>query len=140
VLSTNAFIGRADKPTDDDLCQALGPAKPFWDRLIADLAVEYNVADLEWKSYSRKAGWSLRISRGKRTIVWMSPLENRFQVTFILGDKAMQAARAGKLSASLQKILDESKKYPEGTGVRLDIEKQKDLAAVKKLAAVKLAN
>jgi hypothetical protein len=38
------------------------------------------------------------------------------------------------------KALDEAPKYPEGTGLRLVIKGKKDIAAVKKLAAVKIAN
>ena len=38
------------------------------------------------------------------------------------------------------KIMDEAPRYPEGTGVRLEIKARKDLAVVKKLAEVKLAN
>jgi hypothetical protein len=36
--------------------------------------------------------------------------------------------------------LDEAPHYAEGTGVRLIVKAQKDLAAIKKLALIKLAN
>jgi hypothetical protein len=61
-------------------------------------------------------------------------------VAFVLGDKAVEAARQSKLPKAVMKIIDEAPRYPEGTGVRLEIAARKDLAAVKKLAAVKLAN
>jgi len=37
-MAPNAFIGKMDRPTDAELGKALGPAKPAWDELIADLA------------------------------------------------------------------------------------------------------
>jgi hypothetical protein len=38
------------------------------------------------------------------------------------------------------KLLDEAPRYAEGTGLRLMVKGPKDLAAIRKLALVKLAN
>jgi hypothetical protein len=61
-------------------------------------------------------------------------------VAFILGDKAVQAARGSKLPQRVVKILDAAPRYPEGTGVRLEIKKPKDIEIMKQLAAIKLAH
>ena len=53
--ATNAFIGKAARPSDADLGRALGRAKPAWDRLIAELASEHGVAVQEWRNYSANA-------------------------------------------------------------------------------------
>jgi hypothetical protein len=137
----NAFIGKTQAPADGDVAKALGPAKEAWDKIVAGLAAEHGVTAQVWKSYSPKAGWALRLLRGKRTIVWLAPCEGHcFQVLFILGDKALAAARECGLSAASLRLLDEAPKYPEGTGVRLLIKGMKDVPTVKKLAVVKLEN
>ncbi len=136
----NAFIDKPSQPTDAELAAALGSAKPLWDQLLAELAAEHEVNVREWKSYSRKAGWSLRAKRKSRTIVWLGPSKDSFRVAFILGDKAMQAARATKLPSRVVKALNAAPKYPEGTGVRLQVKAKTDLGAIKKLAAIKLAS
>jgi hypothetical protein len=136
----NAFIGRTEAPGDGDLEKALGPAKPVWDSLIAGLAAEHGVTVLEWRCYSAKSGWALRLKRGKRTIVWMAPCAGCIRVAFILGVKAMAAARECGLSAAALRILDAAPKYPEGTGIRLLVKGPKDVPTVKKLALVKLEN
>jgi hypothetical protein len=122
------------------LAKALGPTRPLWDGLIAHLAAELGVTVQEWNSYSVKAGWSLRLKRGKRTIVWMSPCEGCFRAMFILGGKAVLAARQCGLSARALRALDGAERYPEGTGLRLLIKSAKDIPTVKKLAVVKLEN
>jgi hypothetical protein len=136
----NAFVNKPEKPTNDELADALGPAKECWDQLIADLAESCEAGIQEWKSYSPKYGWSLRLKHKKRTIVYLAPHQGCFGVMFILGDRAVAAARQSKLPRSMQKIIDKAPRYPEGTGIRLQVKKSKDIAIVKKLAAIKREN
>src|SRR5664279_4539073 len=135
-MSPNAFIGRTLPPTDDELSAQLGAARVLWDELLAELGLPIQ----EWHSYSPTAGWSLKLILKKRTILYLAPCHGSFRVAFVLGAKAVEAARQSKLSKAVRKIIDEAPRYAEGTGVRLQITARTDLAAVKKLAAVKLAN
>lgn len=139
-MSANAFIGKTEAPSTNELAAALGPAKPVWDQLLAELDQELGVNVHEWNSYSPKAGWSLRLKRKARTIVWLGPREGSFIAAFILGGKAVQAAHATKLPPRIAKAIKEAPKYPEGTGLRLPMKTSNDIAAVKTLAAIKLAN
>ncbi len=136
----NAFIGRTDIPADADLDQALGAAKPVWDALIAGLAAQHGVSGREWKCHSAKAGWALRLLRGKRTILWLSPCQGCFRVAFAMGDKALLAAQHSGLSAQAMRALQQAERYPEGTGVRLLVKGPRDIPAVMKLAVAKLEN
>ena len=136
----NAFIGKNEKPTEEELAAELGRSKPLWDRLLAELAEEFNLLTQEWNSYSPKAGWSLRLKRQKRNILYLGPCHGSFRVAFILGDKAVRAARQGKLSQRVMKLIDRGERYPEGTGIRFDVKGPADIAAVRKLTAVKLEN
>ena len=134
----NAFLGKTARPSEADLEKALGRAKPLWDRLVAELASEHDVTTREWKSYGAKSGWSLRLMRGKRTIVWLVPSAGCFEVAFVFGEKALAAIRESAMPAPVLRMLDEAPKYPEGTGLRFQVKAGKDIAVVKKLAAAKL--
>jgi hypothetical protein len=137
----NAFIGHTTAPRDAKLGAALGPAKPVWDELLRRLAAEHGVDTRIWKSHSpQKWGWSLRVLRGRRTIVWLSPAAGAFTVSFIFGAKAVAAAQAEKLPRAVAAALARAPKYPEGTGLRLDVKSARSLPALLKLAAVKLAH
>jgi hypothetical protein len=72
--------------------------------------------------------------------VWLSPCAGCFQVVFILGAKAPQAAGESSLSAAGRKALDHGVKYPEGTCIRLLVNNARDLGVVKKLAVAKIGN
>ena len=136
----NAFIGKSEAPTDEELTAELGAARAPWDQLLVRLAEECKVVTREWNSYSRKAGWSLRLKIKERNIVYLAPCRGCFRVAFILGDKAVRAARQSKLPKRVLKIIDESTRYAEGTAVRMQAKAARDLNAIVTLAQIKIAN
>jgi Protein of unknown function (DUF3788) len=135
----NAFIGHAREPADREVNAALGAAKPLWNQLLAELAAEHKLTR-EWNSYSIKAGWSLRLKRLGRNIVYLSPSRSGFMASFALGDKAIQAARASDLPGQVLQAIAGARKYAEGTAVRIEVKDSEDLEAVKRLVEIKLAN
>ena len=137
----NAFIGKLDAPTDDDLAAQLGrSAKKLWDQLLAGLAAQHNLVVQEWNSYSPKAGWSLRLKQNQRNILYLSPCRGGFRASFALGDKAVQAAQRSGLPPRVVQLIAAAKRYTEGTPVRIDVDGPADIAIVMTLAAIKLAN
>jgi len=136
----NAFLDKPAKPTGTELAAALGPAMSLWNQLAGDVAKESGVDVQEWNSISKKYGWSLRLKLKQRNIVYLSPHHGCFTAIFILGDKAVKAAHAAGLPASVIKRLDEAKRYAEGTGLRIEVKGAKDIAIVKKLTTIKLQN
>lgn len=139
-MIANAFINKTKPPTDAELAAALGAAKVIWDDLLTNVAQGCGATVREWKCYSPKWGWSLRAKRKARTIVWLEPSKDYFTVLFILGEAAMTAARQAKLPQRVLQVINEAPKYPEGSGVRLQVKFMRDLAAVKKLAMIKLTH
>jgi|ERR1035438_3074519 hypothetical protein len=135
----NAFIGKGTLPAPEEVSAALGSTAEVWKQLL-DWLAEQGVADLEWKSVSPKYGWGLRMKLKKRTIVYLGPCDGCFRVAFVLGDRAVAAARQSDLSKGALKLLDEAPRYAEGTGMRLMVRTSDDLADVRQLARIKLAN
>lgn len=135
----NAFAGRTAMPTLEEISTALGETAALWEEFI-DWVAEQGASVQEWKSISPKYGWSLRLKLKKRAIVHMSPCNACFRVAFILGDKAVAAARKSNLSKATIKLLDKAPHYAEGTGLRFLVKAQKDLVPLRKLALIKLAN
>jgi hypothetical protein len=139
-MNPNAFIGRTKAPSDADVAAALGAVKPLWDDLVVGMARELGLTGSEWKSYSVKHGWALQLRRGKRNIVHLAPCQGSFHVLIILGDRAVAAARAARLDTAAAKLIDAAPRYPEGTGIRLDVSRARQIPLVRKLARIKLEN
>lgn len=136
----NAFIGKTVQPSNEEISQALGPSADAWEQFISWLAQEHGVTVPEWNSYSIKHGWALRLKLKKRNIVYLSPCKDCFRVAFIFGDRAIEAARQTRFSQAASNAIKEATKYPEGTGIRLIVNRTRDLSAIRKLAAIKLAH
>ncbi len=135
----NAFIGKKTKPTAKDLAAKLGPSVAAWRELIAWLKQKGIVCE-DWHSISPKYGWSLLSVLKTRRIVYLGPCDGCFRASFVLGDKAVTAARASDLPKSVLMEIAESRRYAEGTGVRLIVRKSEDLAAIQMLVEIKLQN
>ena len=61
-------------------------------------------------------------------------------MAFVLGDRAVEAARQSNLPLSLVEAIEAAPHYAEGTGVVLFVRQKGDLAAVQRLVPIKLAN
>ena len=139
-MALSAFDDKSKEPLAAELEGALGRSSARWDELVAHIAEEYAPLDQTWNFSGAKWGWSLRLKQRKRTVLYMTPCERHFLVGFALGEKAVNAARAGSLPDSIMAIIDEAPKYAEGRGVRIEVRIQADLEGVKALAAIKMAN
>jgi len=139
-VALSAFDDKSKEPQAADLRSTLGRSSGHWDSLEAHIAADFAPLEKTWTFAGAKWGWSLRLKQKKRTVLYMTPCSKHFLVGFALGEKAVKAAHAAPLSEPVLAIIDGASKYAEGRGVRLIVKTKKDLAAVKALAAVKMAN
>ena len=140
TVSHNAFAGQGEQPTETALAAALGESYALWKRVIAELKQELKLDGADWHSSGVKYGWSFRLQQKKRNIVYLGPRDGFFVAAFVLGDRAVVAARESELPAHVLKMIAEAKRYAEGTGVRIEVKVPVDLAVAKTLARIKVQN
>jgi hypothetical protein len=92
----------------------------------------------EWKRYSKKSPWVLKVSQGDRTLFYATPKVGSFEATVVLGERATEAALNGRVSKKLHSSIRAAKTYVEGRLVRVVVTDQADLASVEQFVAVKL--
>lgn len=139
-MALSIFDDKTRKPKPAELWEALGRSSAAWQALTEWLAEQYDPLTEDWNFAGRQWGWSLRLKRIKRTVLYLTPGDKRFRVGLVLGDKAVAVALKTKLPAEIVKQIKTARKYAEGRGIRLDIRFKKDLAPVKLLAEAKMAN
>jgi len=136
----NAFAGQKERPTEKALAAVLGSTFPLWEKLVTDLKNESMIDVSDWHSSSEKYGWSLRLQLKKRNIVYLGARQGYFVAAFALGDRAVAAVRKTDLSPEIIQLINSSKRYAEGTAVRIEVTTPKDIEVIKMLARIKIEN
>ena len=124
-------------PTRDRLRSALGPASAHWDRLLTLIADHIDGARPVWKF---NKGWSVRVLHDARVLVYMTPQQGHFLVSMALGERAVAAAHAAKLPASVLQVIDSAPRYAEGRGVRIVVRTGRQVSSLARLAVIKHEN
>jgi len=137
-MALSVFDDRKATPTNRAVEQALGRSAAAWSRLKGGLTSE-SALEEEWAFAGAKFGWSLRLKRGKRVIVYMTPCAGHFLASFVLGEKACAAASEAGLPASILAAIADAPKYAEGRGFRIPVRALKEVPGLLKLAAIKEA-
>lgn len=139
-MALSALDDRSKAPEARQLAQVLGRSSGLWVTLTGDLRSRYDPLVEKWSFSGAKYGWSLGLKHKQRTILYLIPQHKHFLVAFVLGRKAIEAARRSGLPAAVVQAIDSAKQYSEGRGIRLPVRNRKDLAAVEQLAAIKMSN
>lgn len=139
-VSLNAFAGKTAPPTQKAVESVLGNSYILWRQLVAELKQELKLDGEDWHTSGVKYGWSLRLQLKKRNIVYLGPRAGSFMTAFILGDKAIAAARKSTLPTDLLQTIAKTKRYGEGTPVWIEVKRPEDLEAVKIVARIKVEN
>ncbi len=119
---------------------ALGPALELWRAGRQRLVAEHGPFDEEWAWSGKAGGWSLRLKRRGRAIVYLTPWAGECRVGCVLGEAAVEAARHEGIDPRALALFEAAPRYPEGRGVRLSLRDDADLDVVAALVRLKLAH
>ena len=131
---------RPAPPSSADFVDLLGPAGPLWSELQEAIRTACPTVTERWIYGGRKYGWSCRLERGNKGILYMTPDSGHFRVGLALPDASREAALASDLPATIREELAAATKAMEGWPVRLVVHNSADVAAALKLAELKLAS
>lgn len=136
-MALSAFDHPSHPPEAAELLRCLGGAAPLWTELVAHVAGTCPPLEEVWSFAGAKFGWSLRLKRNDRVLLYLTPGEGRFLAGLVLGEKAVAAAAEKGLPPAVLGILSAAPKYAEGRGLRLTIEPGDDLEPLRGLVALK---
>jgi hypothetical protein len=138
-VALSALDDRTHEPTLKELAAVLGRSAPHWDVLTQHLQDEYGPLAQEWHFAGDKYGWSLRLKKAKRTIIYLLPEKDAFLAALVFGERAVAAIRQSDLPADVKALVEAARPYAEGRGIRLEVRRRTDVDCVRKLAAIKMA-
>ncbi|MBN1117441.1 MAG: DUF3788 domain-containing protein [Bacteroidales bacterium] len=126
------------QPAEKNLELVLGNSYEVLRELSEYLKTNYHEPIPEWKFYSPKYGWTLKMLLKKRNLFFLSPRENAFSITFVFGDKALNAINESDLPADIKESLNNARKYAEGRGINLIIDDNSKTEILKQLIQIKI--
>ncbi len=139
-MALSALDNPNTAPTAKTIAKALDEAASVWVSLKDGLCREFAPLEEVWAFAGAKLGWSLRLKRGKRVIVYLTPCTGHVLASFVLGEKACAAARSERLPQPILKVIADAPKYAEGRGIRIQVRTAKEANEIRKLVAIKVAN
>jgi hypothetical protein len=138
-VALSAFDDPLRAPTHEELATTLGPAARLWFELIAETGRLTDGVTEAWTFTSAKNGWSMRLVRGTRVLVYMTPQAGALLVGVVLGEKAIgSATEADAVSKRTLEVLAAAPRYAEGRGVRIHVRTEDDLAVANDLVRIKV--
>lgn len=139
-MALSAFDNKSRPPTDEELSKTLGATFRLWSNLQKQIIAALPGVFAAWGFTSKSTGWGLRLKTEKRVIVYMTPRDKCFLVSFALGEKAATAAHNSDLPGEVLETIDKAPKYAEGRGVRFEVKNAKQVSWIAKLARLKMEN
>lgn len=133
VLSDKKVI-----PTDDYIFSIIGAKKSLWQNIMNYVNDNHQNASGEWNYYNDGKKWLYKMVMKKKTIFWISILEDTFRVTFWFGDKAESNIIESSLPAKIKDEFKISKKYGVIRAVSVIMRDDADVDNVLKMIAIKI--
>ncbi len=139
-MALSAFDDRSHPPRSGELKKTLAASAPLWSRLIQDVATGHGPVSEQWSFSGAKFGWSLRLKRKDRVILYLTPQAGAFLVGVVLGEKAARAAHDEGAPAPVVELIEAAPRYAEGRGIRMTVSARKDLDVARRLASLKMGS
>jgi hypothetical protein len=139
-LEPSAFVDKSGAPARDALEAVLGAAYRWWEALQLRLAIDHDPLLADWTFSGRRNGWTLRLKHRDRPIVYLTPLAGRFRANLAIPERAMTAALEADLPEAVRAIVASAPAYVEGRAVRFEVASEDDVAAVLRLAQIRMVS
>lgn len=140
AMALSVFEDKTHAPSAAELTRALGGSARLWFRLVAEVAREHGPIVEQWNHAGARFGWSLRLRRRDRVVLYLTPQSKGFMAGVLVGEKAAKAARERGLPAAALRLLEAAPRYAEGRGVRVSVRTLKEVEIVLHLVALKLVS
>ena len=132
-MARSMFGEKSIVPNEEALSAVLKENKILWDKMI-----NTSEGSGEWKFYSKAAGWTYSVIKKKRTLFYMIPKDGWFELIFVYGERAVEAAKSAELPEQVLNDLLQAKAYVEGRSFSVKVISDADTNVAQKLLQIKL--
>jgi hypothetical protein len=131
------MLAEVKSPTELELKTILGPAEVVWTGIIRAAEEMFVPLAMQWKPSKSGFGRICLLLHKKRTLLYLTPDQEKVWIAIVLGERAYNLAMASSLPASIKTLFSEARPYAEGRGIRFPASSQRDVSTIKKLLEIK---
>jgi hypothetical protein len=126
-------------PTEKIISTHLGKAYSLWQTFFTEMRADHPDFVEEWRYYNDGKSWLMKITRKKKTVVWVTVHDGMFRSTAYLTEKAREAVEASALSDSCKEQFLKGKRFGKLVAVTVKFKKKADLKDARALLDLKMA-
>lgn len=132
------FSDKEIYPSDDLIFNIIGQKKSLWVTLMKHMSDTCIDSKGEWNYYNDGKRWLYKHIWKKKTVFWLTIIENTFMVTFWFPDRAEPLIDSSELSNDLKEGFKVSKKYGSTRSLSIVVNDTADIDNVLKLVAIRV--
>ncbi len=136
-MAIGVFVSKEQEPIDEMVKQALHLNFALWQDVIGYLKEQYGTIESEWKFYSKKSGWCLKIASEKRNLLFLLPCDNYFIATVNMGESVREKVLSADIGKKSKELIKDAKVYMEGISVPFSVHNEIDLNEVKSILYIR---
>lgn len=141
VSFLSAFDDKGIMPDDGMVTAVLGDAASIWDDLRTHVEENYPNVTGEWKHCGKAAGWSYKLLSKKRNLFFIVPRLGSIRLRLVFDEKACALIESdGELPIDIKELVRAATSYQEGRSIDIDITRQEQMDAIKRLLKIKYEN
>ncbi len=132
------FLVKAEKPTEEEILDALGEVKPLWLKYHAYIQANYEFS-YETVFFAKNYGWAVRYRKKDRTMCYAFPESEAFSILIVLGkpEAARVEAMKEKLNQKVRRVFEQTEQLHDGKWLWVRVLEQSDFESVLQLLRAK---
>jgi hypothetical protein len=135
-----AVLGDKDiYPSEELINSIIGEKKNLWLKIMSYAHEKYNDVEEEWRYYNDGKQWLFKLTRKKKTIFWLSLLNETFRITFYFGNKAEPAILSSNLPDSVKNEFVKGQRFGNIRAITTIISGDSDVENICKLIDLKVS-
>lgn len=138
-MDAPALTDPTTSPSEEIIAGILAKGYGRWEKFFAGLREEHPDLATEWRYYNDGKSWLMKVTRKKKTVVWMSVHAGYFRITAYLTEKAGAAVKASALSDDCKEQFAKSKRFGKLIGVTVFCKNQADVKSGLALVDLKVS-
>ena len=133
------LLNKSILPNDKLLKETLGKSYNLWVEIKKAIKNEIGIVSEEWKFYSAKSGWTMKMIFKKRNLFFFSPYQNYFLISFVFGKKGEELILNSNVDEKIKLELSKAVKYAEGKGAAVEVRSRKNVNDVIEMVRIKIS-